>query len=116
MGRCRFGNGERREYTCATQSHPHAGAAARGDTPGQSPPLVNSEGCFRRLAEKADGLPFRILEKPLLTTEDFACYLKNVPGLMFLLGVESPHPLHSPFLSFGEECLLNGAEMLLRLI
>ncbi len=92
------------------------GAAVHVDIPGGYPPLANSEGCFRRLAEKADGLPFRVLEKPLLTTEDFACYLKNVPGLMFLLGVESPNPLHSPFLSFGEECLLNGTEMFLRLI
>ena len=92
------------------------GAQINVDIPGGYPPLINDKGCFCRLREKAQGLPFRELESPKLTTEDFACYLKHVPGLMFLLGIESPHPLHSPFLSFGEDCLLNGAEMFMRLI
>ena len=100
----------------ARQVSARTGAQIDADIPGGYPPLINDEACFRRLAEKAQGLPFRVLEKPLLTTEDFACYVKHVPGLMFLLGVESPYPLHNPLLSFGEDCLLNGAEMFMRLI
>ena len=60
------------------------------------PPTVNDEALFERFRAATNGLPFRLLSAPDLTTEDFAFYLERVPGMMFYLGTGSNAPLHSP--------------------
>ncbi len=54
---------------------------------------------------------------PTMGGEDFACYLKHVPGAMFRLGVmnkklKADQPWHSPRFIADEEALLYGATLL----
>lgn len=42
---------------------------------------------------------------PAMTGEDFGYLLSKIPGTMFWVGVESPHSLHSEFLSPKEEAI-----------
>ena len=79
------------------------------------PPTVNDEALFERFRAATNGLPFRLLPAPDLTTEDFAFYLERVPGMMFYLGTGSNAPLHSPLFTLDEEALLNGLKAFCRL-
>ena len=79
------------------------------------PPTVNDEALFERFRAATNGLPFRLLSAPDLTTEDFAFYLERVPGMMFYLGTGSNAPLHSPLFTLDEEALVNGLEAFCRL-
>ena len=80
------------------------------------PPLINDQNSYERLATLAGSLPFIALDHPWLIAEDFACYLKHVPGAMFQLGIETPTPLHSADFHFDESALLNGIRMFMALI
>ena len=84
--------------------------------PRMYPPVINDAQSFERLKELAGNLPFMALEKPWLIAEDFACYLKVVPGAMFQLGLGSPTPLHSAEFCFDESALENGVRMFLALV
>ena len=77
--------------------------------------MINDKDCYEELTSLTGALPFRPLEKPWLIAEDFACYLKRVPGLMFQLGLNTPTPLHSREFRFDESALLNGIRMFLAL-
>ena len=78
-------------------------------------PLLNDESCFERLKRLADGMRFQLLPKPFYVSEDFAYYLKKVPGCMFYLGIGSETPLHSTNFFINEEALESGVEMFMRL-
>ncbi|TVP84389.1 MAG: N-acetyldiaminopimelate deacetylase, partial [Alkalicoccus sp.] len=43
-----------------------------------------------------------------MTGEDFGYFLEEVPGVMFWLGVNSPHGLHSSRLRPDEDALVPG--------
>ena len=78
-------------------------------------PLLNDESCFERLKRFAEGMRFQLLPKPFYVSEDFAYYLKKVPGCMFYLGIGSETPLHSTNFYINEEALESGVEMFMRL-
>ena len=80
------------------------------------PPVLNDEACFEKLKAAAGDLPFQVLAQPKNIAEDFACYLKRLPGAMFLLGLGTPTPLHSSNFIFDESALPNGTEMFKRLV
>ena len=84
--------------------------------PKMYPPVINDVLSFEQLRKLAGSLPFMELEKPWLIAEDFACYLKAIPGAMFQLGLSSPTPLHSAEFCFDESALENGVRMFLALI
>lgn len=84
--------------------------------PQMYPPVINDAQCYDNLKTLAGSLPFLALEKPWLIAEDFACYLKRVPGAMFQLGLGSDTPLHSAEFCFDESALENGVRMFLALI
>ncbi len=58
--------------------------------------------------------------QPNLGAEDFADYLKTVPGCMMLLGVKSPRkkvtPLHTSTFNLDERALLLGVRLFTRII
>jgi amidohydrolase len=58
-----------------------------------------------------------IQTRPTMGGEDFACYLKHVPGAMFRLGVmnkkiKADQPWHSPKFIVDEDALLHGTSLL----
>ena len=55
------------------------------------------------------------LQKPSLGAEDFAEFLKNIPGAMFRLGVSSPNgcaPLHSSKFDPDERAIAVGIKVI----
>ncbi|MBT2216199.1 N-acetyldiaminopimelate deacetylase [Virgibacillus dakarensis] len=53
---------------------------------------------------------------PAMTGEDFGYMLKEIPGFMFWLGVDSPHGLHSAQLKPDEAALETGVQAVTRTI
>ncbi|MBQ3078824.1 MAG: amidohydrolase [Clostridia bacterium] len=72
------------------------------------PPVINSASCYTRLKKASKGLPFTELKAPYMTAEDFSCYLKHAPGLMFNIGIGTETELHSNAFRFDEDGLVNG--------
>lgn len=58
------------------------------------------------------------ISRPSMGSEDFACYLKDLPGVMFRLGssgdLASTTPLHTPQFDIDENCLEIGVRILAR--
>lgn len=54
--------------------------------------------------------PVKLLEKPSMTSEDFAEYQQLVPGVFFFLGTGDTAALHATTFNFDEEILLKGAD------
>lgn len=61
--------------------------------------------------QQADNIDFQVAQ-PAMTGEDFGYLLQHIPGVMLWLGVNDPHPLHSPELSIDEAALVPGFEAL----
>lgn len=53
--------------------------------------------------------PVKLLDKPSMTSEDFAEYQQLVPGVFFFLGTGDTAALHATTFNFDEEILLKGA-------
>ena len=54
--------------------------------------------------------PVKLLEKPSMTSEDFAEYQLRVPGVFFFLGTGDTSALHATTFNYDEEILLKGAD------
>lgn len=79
-------------------------------------PLINdpkATACAQKVLTRTLG-PDNVIEveKPSMGAEDFACYLKRVPGSLIMLGMQvqskPSHPLHSPRFNFNDDSLLTG--------
>lgn len=78
------------------------------------PPLVNHKQCVRKLKKITETVEM----KARYTAEDFAYYLKEIPGCMAWLGVKDEKhvaPLHSDTFDFDESILLKGARLFVEL-
>ena len=64
---------------------------------------------FRFFKQNFAVVPFRELDAPVMTAEDFSWYQRSLPGMFFLLGVGDVPALHSDQFHFDEEILLKGA-------
>ncbi len=58
--------------------------------------------------------------KPMMISEDFSFYLKEVPGYFFMLGTRNDalgytHPLHSCYFNFDDNILFHGVETYIRI-
>lgn len=105
-------------------SHTAAAYGAEADIRYTSgyPSLINSEVEFERFMEvQADvpGLTGR-LGKPIMPAEDFAYYLKQVPGCFVLVGAGNQdkgfiYPHHHPKFDFDEDAMLHAAGLMIRL-
>ena len=60
----------------------------------------------------------QLISRPSMGSEDFALYLKNIPGVMFRLGssadLAASTPLHTPTFDIDEDCLEIGVRILAR--
>ncbi len=78
------------------------------------PPLVNNAGSVEKLARLTPLCEM----PPRYTAEDFAFYLKEIPGCMAWLGVKDDKhfsPLHSDTFDFDESVMTLGTELFLKL-
>jgi hippurate hydrolase len=71
------------------------------------PAVMNPPDLYRRVKAM---LPFRDLEEPSMTSEDFSWYQKHIPGVFFFLGLGDTPALHSRDFAFDESVLMNGAD------
>jgi len=87
----------------------------------QVPVLHNSDDCVDAIEQTVDqlfGREARIEAEPTLAGEDFAMYVKQIPGCFFWLGsgpevaAESAYGLHHPKFTINEACLPLGAAIL----
>lgn len=71
---------------------------------------------FAGIARKVTGEEkVKVLEFPIMVSEDMSFYLQKVPGTYFLLGAGNPaenYPHHHPRFDFNEEVLWLGAALL----
>ena len=62
----------------------------------------------------------QLIARPSMGSEDFACYLEHVPGVMFRLGcacdLSSATPLHTPCFDIDETALRVGTRVLTRTV
>ena len=73
-----------------------------------------------RLGILGGGVIARLIPRPSMGGEDFACYLEHVPGAMFRLGVAANdgliRPLHTPTFDVNEAALPLGVKILARAV
>lgn len=73
------------------------------------PAVMNDEKLVSDLISKIPEI--RQLRNPEMIAEDFAYYQKEVPGVFFFLGTQTPYALHNAKFDFDEEVLLSGIEL-----
>ena len=71
------------------------------------PAVMNPENLAQRVGRIC---PFRLLESPSMTAEDFSWYQKTLPGMFFFLGLGDVPALHTDTFDFDEGILKAGAD------
>lgn len=93
-------------------------------TPGY-PALINDETVASIIAESAKRLLGKrhVIEEiePSMGGEDFAYFLQEVPGAMFMLGAGNPakgakYPAHHPRFDFDEDAMANGVALMVDVV
>lgn len=92
-----IGRAVEEEYGCTVKLHLSDGY----------PAVMNPPELYDRVRTV---LPFRELENPCMTAEDFSWYQKTLPGLFFFLGLGDVPALHTDTFDFDESILLKGAD------
>ena len=92
-----IGRAVEKKYGCTVQLHLSDGY----------PAVMNPSELYDRVRT---ALPFRELESPSMTAEDFSWYQKTLPGLFFFLGLGDVPALHTDTFNFDEAILLKGAD------
>ena len=72
------------------------------------PAVMNPDALFDRVL--ASGLEFVQLDAPVMITEDFSWYQRQLPGMFFFLGVGPAPALHAADFRFDEAALQRGAD------
>ena len=72
------------------------------------PAVMNDPAMVAKVQQIAD---VKLLDKPSMTSEDFAEYQQLVPGVFFFLGTGDTAALHATTFNFDEEILLKGADL-----
>lgn len=71
------------------------------------PAVMNPADLYARVKAAA---PFRALEAPSMTAEDFSWYQRYIPGMFFFLGVGDTPALHADTFDFDDALLEQGAD------
>jgi amidohydrolase len=87
-------------------------------------PSVRNDAAAVRILEAAvagvAGVTAKVIPRPSMGGEDFACYLDHVPGAMFRLGIAANdgiiRPLHTPTFDVNEAALPIGVKILTRAV
>lgn len=86
-----------KDFGCTVELHMNSGY----------PAVMNPEALYEKIAGL---LPFRALDAPSMTAEDFSWYQRYLPGMFFFLGLGDTPPLHADTFDFDESILLKGAD------
>lgn len=71
----------------------------------------NDEGLVGQFKKSLEGTSIHYVDAPeAMTGEDFGYFLKEIPGFMFWLGVDSPYGLHHSKLNPNEDAISVGIE------
>lgn len=97
QGLSRIGKEVEQEFGCTVRLHLSDGY----------PAVMNPPELYDRVR---GCVPFRELERPSMTAEDFSWYQKTLPGMFFFLGLGEVPPLHADTFDFEETILLKGAD------
>ena len=92
-----IGRAVEKQYGCTVKLHLSDGY----------PAVMNPSELYDRVRST---LPFRELDSPSMTAEDFSWYQKTLPGLFFFLGLGDVPALHTDTFDFDEGILLKGAD------
>ena len=100
-------------YAIAKQYEYSCGCTFHVDINTGYPAVLND----RRLVQKVimEYKDIVLLEEPEMISEDFAHYLKQVPGVFFFLGTGTGIPLHNSHFDFSEDVLEKGIDNYIRL-
>ena len=84
------------------------------------PPLVNDPEITRLVAEVAGEVVPSVVDCHTMGGEDFAFFLRQVPGCYFFLGARNPdkaceYPHHHPRFDVDEDALALGVELFVRI-
>jgi len=79
------------------------------------PAVINDEALLDRVETHLNRKFYRMPE-PTMIAEDFSYYQKEVPGIMFFLGIGDQTALHSEKFTFDENILLKGAEFFAEIV
>ena len=71
------------------------------------PAVLNEPELARKVMTAA---PYRLLEEPWMTSEDFSFYQRRLGGMFFFLGLGDTPALHATNFDFDESILLKGAD------
>lgn len=81
-------------------------------------PLENSEDAIKLCIDAGKNIlgnsSVKIIDKPSMGGEDFAEYLRHVPGCFIFMGagIKKPYPWHSEKFDINERALIKGAQVL----
>ena len=77
-------------------------------------PVVNDKDTTTKLMDFFNEQQDMMVEiaTPLMTAEDFGYLLKQIPGTMFWLGVDSQYGLHHPSFNPNESALIKGVTLM----
>ena len=97
-----IGRAVEKQYGCTVKLHLSDGY----------PAVMNPSELYARVKS---ALPFRELESPSMTAEDFSWYQRYLPGMFFFLGLGENPALHSDKFDFDESVLEKGADFFERI-
>ena len=80
------------------------------------PPVTNPPELVEQVAAYLGADAPKLLETPVLSTEDFAWYQQYLPGMFMYLGVGDTEELHSPRFAFDESVFAKGLAMYEKLL
>ncbi len=94
------------------------------DLPTSIPSVQNDANLTRLVWQEAEDVlgpdNVQLIARPSMGSEDFACYLQHVPGVMFRLGstadLATLTPLHTPNFDIDETALTLGTRIMTRAI
>ena len=97
----------KRVYEVAADVEKQFGCTVQIQLSESYPAVMNDPDLVARVKKAAD---FRWLDKPSMTSEDFAQYQLRIGGVFFFLGTGDTPALHASTFNFDEEILLKGAD------
>ena len=83
------------------------------------PCVFNPRPMVERFYTVLDSMDDAVLVDPAMAAEDFSEYQREIPGLLFFLGIQGGKggaALHARDFDFDEEALLFGAEIFMRIV
>ena len=95
-------------FAIAKEVEAATGVSVRVEVREGYPAVMNPEALFEKVSTM---IPLENPGEPSMTAEDFSYYQKEVPGMLFWLGIGDTPALHANNFDVEEEILLKGADL-----